>query len=298
MDRRKFLRTTGIAVGGTTVLAGCTSETGDDSPPPRKSNIFQSISFTGDGIRAETEPQNEQWVMSRRRLPRVTPIGDSPQTQNSSSSSGPTGTASPASTPSVMDVSQSVRDLLSQLSPVGVAAAKGRGSTGRGTGTSFSSAPKTTKGRGWYLGGGYAAGWYASHDDEVDKFPVQTSELAAAYLGTDAEFQNNAPGPGPVAWDSQNSVPFDDRKRDASTLSLTVPVKNTRESDSDSEIITVSNPGWYRVGANIVSPDTVTDDNPQTAGYENLGWESVDLKLDIRSDGVGIVEQWKVSPRI
>ncbi len=273
MDRRRFVLTTGVAVGSTTALAGCTSS--PDDPPPRKSNVIESVSVEDQSLRVQLEPTREQWVMSRRNLSGAgsdqtsdNPTGESMvSTHDEDLSSGSTSVLSASG--------RAMRRLLGQLSPVGVVAAKGRGATGRTSSGGFRSAPKTTKGRAMLFGGAYVGPWYTDHQDEVSKYPVTATSLGAAYLGDDETFQESAPGPGPMSWDTSTQP-----VGDPSAAELTVPV---------------AEPGWYRLSAKIEATDRVAGptDDPQ------FGWESVDARVEQTPDNtVEVAERWKVSPRI
>jgi len=244
IDRRTLLRTSGfVATGGLTAIAGCIG--GNNEPPPRKSNVIDNVELAADGTTLRIDPyaESNRWVMSRRDL------------------------AVDASTQSGTQASLSV---LSKLSPVGTArAAKGRGATGRGSG-GYSSAPRTDNGRAHFWGGSYTHGWYDDHDDEVSQYPVDIATLGIAYLGSNARFEEQDPGPGPVAWDQTYDSPTNEE--------IETSVEDLQ-------------PGWYRIGANIVvaeGPDEGTD----------LGWECIDLRVEQTVDGKEITERWKVSPRI
>lgn len=253
MDRRTLLKTSGIvATGGLTALAGCSG--GDNEPPPRKSNVIDRIQLADDGTALIIDPVTDEnkWVRSRRDID----IEASDRTKGKERS---------------IDASAD-RSLLADLSPIGVArAAKGRGATGRGSG-GFSSAPKTSRGRARFWGGGYTNRWYNDHDDEVDRYPVDIATLGVAYIGSNAVFEEQDPGPGPVNWDVTYDAPTDS--------DIETPFQNLR-------------PGWYRVGANIVTPD-----GGRTDARTDLGWECVDLRIEDNNGGKEITERWKVSPRI
>lgn len=272
MDRRQFVLTTGVVVGSTTALAGCTDST--DDPPPRKSNVIESVTVNNQSLQVQLEPTSEQWVMSRRDL-----SGGSDEATGKLTDSSPISPTDEDFSPSVRSTlsesSQSIRGLLGQLSPVGVVAAKGRGATGRTSSGGFSSAPKTSKGRARLFGGAYVGPWYNTHKEQVDKYPVVATTLGASYLGDDETFQESAPGPGPVSWDTSTQPP-----EEPESAALTMPV---------------TEPGWYRLSARIEATDRVVgpDDDPQ------FGWESIDARVDQTTDDtIEIAEKWKVSPRI
>ena len=104
----------------------------------------------------------------------------------------------------------------------------------------------------------------------MSQYPVDIDTLGVAYLGSDARFEEQDPGPGPVNWDDTYNAPTDE---------------GIETSIQDLQ------PGWYRVGANVIlaeGPDVGTD----------LGWECLDLRVQATADGKEITERWKVSPRI
>lgn len=251
INRRTLLRRSSIvATGGVTAIAGCTGS--NNEPPPRKSNVIDTIELSADGTTLEIDPSadSDRWVQSRRNLEADASTRSGNQTGNNGS--------------------EASLSALSNLSPVGtVQAAKGRGATGRGSG-GYSSAPRTANGRAWFWGGSYTNRWYDDHDDEVSKYPVDIATLGVAYIGSNARFEEQDPGPGPINWDDSYDAPTD--------AEIETSIRNLQ-------------PGWYRVGANIVvadGPDEGVD----------LGWECVDLRVEQTVDGKEITERWKVSPRI
>jgi hypothetical protein len=256
MERRNFVKTGGIiAVSGLTALAGC-SGADDNAPPPRKSNVIDDVSLgqNGSTLTIDPVPQEDQWVQSRRDLYE----GENTTTDKNTTSE---------------DTSNESASL-SGLSPIGVAsAAKGRGATGRGAG-GFSSAPRTSNGRAWFFGGAYANSWYNDHDDEVEKYPTRVAQLGIAYIGSDEEFEEQDPGPGPVSWDETYDNPDPD-------TSIETDVADLQD-------------GWYRVGANIV----VDNRGSGNEGTTDLGWECIDIRVEDNGSGKEITERWKVSPRI
>jgi hypothetical protein len=233
MRRRQFIVGTGLAAAS--ALAGCTG--GDQSPPPRKSNVIETVDVSDGALSIDVD--GDTWVVSRY----------------DSTDDGQQALADP--------------DSVGALSPVGAASAKGkgggggRGATGRGTG-GYSSAPRTHHGRAWYHGGDYADDWYENHGDEVQKYGVVVAALGVAYLGSDAQFQSDKPGPGRVPWDETFSNP------------------------SDAETYSIDRQGWYRVGAHIRGEDVNHD----------FRWEAVDVEVDRSGSSYEIAEKWKVSPRI
>lgn len=251
ISRRTLLTMGGVvATGGLTTLAGCAESSTE--PPPRKSNVIDEIELSTEGSRLLIDPygDSDRWVKSRRDLAVETSSESGDQTET---------------TESIVTSSA-----LASLSPVGTArAAKGRGATGRGSG-GYSSAPRTANGRAWFWGGSYANGWYDDHNDEVTRYPVNIATLGVAYIGSNARFEEQDPGPGPINWDDTYSSPSDDE---------------IETSAGDLR------PGWYRIGANIIvaeGPDDGTD----------LGWECIDIRVEQTADGKNITERWKVSPRI
>ncbi|MFC4451599.1 hypothetical protein [Halorussus aquaticus] len=175
MRRREFIAGTGIVAAS--ALAGCT---GSKSPPPRKSNVFETIETKGGKLRVALE--DNTWVKSRY------------------DGGGQNALADP--------------DDVGGLSPVGGARAKGkgggggRGATGRATG-GYTSAPKTGHGRAWWHGGDYADDWYEDHRDDVSKYGVGVATIGVAYLGSSAAMKDDKPGAGPVPWDCRVDNPDD-----------------------------------------------------------------------------------------
>ena len=275
IERRTLLTTSGIvATGGLAALAGCTGNSTE--PPPRKSNVIDGIELTADGSTLRIDPyaESECWVQSRRDLAvnAVSGSGDQRDAAESVAILSALAVETSSESGDQTETTESIvtSSALASLSPVGTArAAKGRGATGRGSG-GYSSAPRTENGRAWFWGGSYASGWYNDHDDEVTQYPVDIDTLGVAYLGSDARFEEQDPGPGPVNWDDTYNAPTDE---------------GIETSIQDLQ------PGWYRVGANIIlaeGPDAGTD----------LGWECLDLRVEETADGKEITERWKVSPRI
>ncbi|WP_128478729.1 hypothetical protein [Halorussus pelagicus] len=175
MRRREFIAGTGLVAAS--AIAGCT---GNKSPPPRKSNVFQSIEARNGKLQVDIE--DNTWVMSRLDDDDLNDLADPGQ--------------------------------VGGLNPVGSASAKGRGggggrgATGRATG-GYGSAPKTGHGRAWWHGGAYANTWYDDHDDDVTKYGVGVAALGVAFLGNDFEVEDDAPGAGPVPWDCRVTDPND-----------------------------------------------------------------------------------------
>lgn len=243
MRRREFIAGTGLVAAS--ALAGCT---GSEFPPPRKSNVFESIEAHDGKIQVALE--DSTWVMSRYDDGNQNALADPDEV------GGLNGLADLGS--------------VGALSPVGSARAKGkggaggRGATGRANG-GYGSAPKTGHGRAWWHGGAYADDWYDDHDDDVTRYGVGVAALGVAYLGSDFEMEDDAPGAGPVPWDCQVSDP------------------------NGTETCAVQRDGWYRVGAEL-----------EGRNGHDFEWECVDLKVDdqLTGDGYDVEKQWKVSPRI
>jgi len=251
INRRTLLTTSGIIATGG--LTTLAGCTGNSAePPPRKSNVIDEVELSADGSALRVDPYGESDCWVQSRRDL--------DVDASSESGDQTDAAESIAIPSALAV----------LSPVGTArAAKGRGATGRGSG-GYSSAPRTANGRAWFWGGSYASGWYNDHDDEVVQYSVDIATLGVAYIGSNTRFEEQDPGPGPINWDDTYDSPTD---------------KEIETSVQDLQ------PGWYRVGANIVvaeGPDEGTD----------LGWECLDLRVQQTADGKEITERWKVSPRI
>ncbi|PSQ19383.1 hypothetical protein BRD00_01795 [Halobacteriales archaeon QS_8_69_26] len=229
MDRRQFLTRGGVTVGAMTGLAGCFGLFGGgrNGPPPRQSQVFEVTEVRNGQLVVPLE--DETWVKSRADVQ---------------------GRVEPASAG------------LADLSPIGVASAAKGG--GRGTG-GYSSAPKGRYGhRGLLYARDDDDDWYEDHQDEIRTFGVVVAALGIAYMGSDAQFENNPPGPGPVDWDRTVSNPGG---------RVTHPV--------DSE-------GWYRVGAQLEGESV----------DHSFGWECIDMEVDRAAGGMEKDEQWKISPRI
>jgi hypothetical protein len=240
MDRRDYLRACGIAAAGSTgIAAGCLGfGGGSSSAPPRKSQVIEAVAVDENAL--VVEPHSEKWVMSGRDI-------------------------------SLQNVEFSATSALGSLSPVGSARA-GKGG-GRGGGRSASSAPRTSRGRYWYGADDDDDDWYENNGDKVKQVPVVLGAVGVAYIGTNSDFQEQAPGPGPLDWDEQID-------------NVSGAVQST--------ILASQGAGWYRVGSNVnVDPSSV-------ASGENLdlGWECLDLRVQNVGAGLSITERWKVSPEI
>jgi hypothetical protein len=219
----------GLATLG--ALAGCL---GGSPNPPRQSEVFNELSVSSGTL----------------RIPLV-------------------------STPTVesrADVEASLGDLdadASSLSIVGSARAakgsgRGSGATGRGSG-GYSSAPHGRHGRAIYHGHDDDDDWREEHRDEIERYQATHQKVGLAYLGSDAQYSDDPPEPGPVDWDETWTSP----KKDTLTF------ENLQQ-------------GWYRVGSKLVAKQ----------GSHEFGWEAVDFEVDRESSSYDIENPWKVSPRL
>ncbi|SFR67702.1 hypothetical protein [Halogeometricum limi] len=235
MRRRRLLQLSGVAV--TAAVAGCL---GNNPPPPRRSNAISDVALGDQSESLTVNVADDPWVMSRY----------------DADTSG--SLAEPSS-------------VLAALSPVGLASAQkgggrgGSGATGRGTG-GYTTAPRTGHGYAVYHGGDDDDEWYENHRDEVQRYGAAAGALGFAYLGSNAAFTDDPPGPGPVPWDEKRTEP------------------------SDTETFDLSRPGWYRVATKLDGENVNHD----------FGWAAVDVRVDSQfgQDSYDIEEEWKVSPRI
>lgn len=255
MKRRTFLRTGAAAVAASTALAGCT---GDNSPPPRKSDVFKDVAAQDGQIAVEFD--HDIVVETRADV------------------DGSAALVNPLS-------------LLGGLSPIGVAAAKGRGATGRGAG-GYSSAPKTGHGHAKWHGGAYAGGWRDDHDDEIQMHNATVALAGAAYLGTNESYEENPPGAGPVEWDEtwSNPSPTDDTTGNKTSANETDDGSTAvPETFEGTEInYDATKVGWHRIGTKLTTPD----------GDHVFGWEAVDFRVVETTDGYSVEKTWKISPRL
>lgn len=266
MNRRRFLRITGgglaIATGS---LAGCLGS--DQAPPPRKATVFEDVSI-----------DEETMELSLLSKPKVESDVDNVD-----------GAA-----------------IVGALLPIGTARAGSRsssgsgvsGATGRGTG-GYSSAPKDSR-HGWAIYGGYTDDdWREEHEDELEMYRATVATLGIAYLGSNVEYQQDPPGPGPVPWDKEwtDLEPGETVEVDLAAVSPDArygsdsSTGSGNETDADAE----SNPdssvseGWYRVGTHLESPD----------GDIDFDWQAVDFQLDRSSTAeLTVDEAWHVRPRL
>lgn len=237
MDRRTFVRG-GVGLAAGTGLAGCLG-LGSEAPPPRKAKVFDDVTVSGSTLQVKLLAQPE--VESR--------------------ATG--GSSDPAETTAV-----------ESLVPVGVArAAKGgRGATGRGSG-GYSSAPKGRHGWAVWHGGDYEDEWREEHDDELRMYPANVALLGAAWLGTTARYEDEAPGPGEEPLDRRWSDPEEGTTKRVDLRELS-PTSTLRE-------------GWYRLEVDLESRD----------GDVDFGKQSADVKVD--DEGNGQIEKaWHVKPRV
>lgn len=219
-------------------MAGCLFG-GNNSPPPRRSEVFDDVALEGSQLQIQLHSDVE--VESRRENQGALDAGDA----------------------------------AANVAPVGAArAAKGAG--GRGTG-GYSSAPKHPR-HGWAIwhGGDYADDWREDHRDEIQMYDATVATLAVAYLGTDSDYENDAPGPGPgeVSWGKTWEDP-DNGASASADIAAVSPGDTPRE-------------GWYRVGTELVSRD----------GSVDFGWQAVDFEVDQQSGGWAIEKAWYVKPRV
>jgi hypothetical protein len=159
------------------------------------------------------------------------------------------------------------------LLPVGRArAAKGAGSRGAG---GYSSAPSHWRHRGWAIwhGGAYTDDWRDEHDDEIEEVQASVATLGVAYLGSDNDYENDTPGPGPVDWDRTWDDPSNGGEMTVDIGALS-PGSGPRE-------------GWYRIGTQFES----------SSGTIEPEWQAVDFEVD--NDGRWLVDKaWYVAPRV
>lgn len=235
MQRRELLAKGALTVGAATGLAGCFGLFGGgNNPPPRQSHVFEPLRIQGEELVIEFE--DELWLRSR---------ADVGSGRLRAAQAGLLAGVDP-----------------DEVSPVGLASAA-KGASGRGTG-GYITAPKDRHGRARLYGDDDDDEWYENHSDDIRRFSVVPVALAIAYLGSDAQFEDNPPAPGEVPWD------------------------RTAGNPGDQMSVGLSQPGWYRVAAELEAA---------SANY-NFGWESIDLEVDREANGFELDEQWKVSPRI
>lgn len=239
MDRRRFLVTSGLTLAGTASVSGCLGLFGGQTPPPRKSSVIADVTATDNGIVMKLPDQ--PWIQSRADV----------------------GNSDALAPPDA--------DALASLSPVGVAAAaKGGpvGATGRGSG-GYRTAPRTHYGYAkWHGDDDDYDGWRENHADDVQKYDAAIAAIGIAYLGTNAQYSDDAPGPGkpPGGWDETKS------SIDGSNVTYQTDLRD----------------GWYRSGAHL-----------QAAGADHdFGWEAIDYKVEQASSDPTVDRVWKVSPRL
>jgi hypothetical protein len=235
MDRRSFLRgSIGIATG--LGLAGCL---GGSSPPPRRAQVFSDVELQGTTMQIDLSSQPQ--VESR--------IED---VQDAALSMGGAGVAG-------------------SLSPIGVArAAKGAGNRGAG---GYASAPRGRHGWAVWHGGAYSDDWRDNHRDDLRMYAASVAVLGVAYLGTDNEYENDPPGPGPQPWDKKWQNPNDGAAKQVDIGAIS-PGSGPQE-------------GWYRVGTKLVAKNENAD----------FGFQGADFEID--NEGNWIVDKaWHVKPRV
>jgi hypothetical protein len=222
-----------VATAATLGLAGCS---GNNAPPPRKARVFDDVSLNGKTmqVRIMSDP-----VVESRQEEVEGKIGDG---------------GVPAS-----------------LLPVGVArAAKGAGKRGAG---GFSSAPKGRHGWAVWHGGAYEDDWREDHRDELRMYDATIVTMGIAYLGSDNDYENNPPGPGPVDWDKTWNNP-DEGTTVSAAIDEVSPGGRPRE-------------GWYRVGTEL----------EQANGNTDFGWQGADFEID--NEGNWLIDKaWHVKPRV
>jgi len=140
----------------------------------------------------------------------------------------------------------------------------GSGATGRGSG-GYRSAPHGRHGRALYHGDDDDDEWREDHRDEIEEYRATHQRVGVASLGSDSQYSDDPPEPGPVDWDETWSEP-------------------------ESETLTYGDvqPGWYRVGSQLQAEN----------GSHDFGWESVDFQVAESESGYEIENPWKVSPRL
>lgn len=240
MNRRTFVTVAGGITSG--ALAGCLGRGEESGPPPREATIFDDISISGETmeIALETTPQVESRIDDDLVVGAIVPIGTA-RTGSRSGSSSSSGSRSGS-----------------------------RGATGRGTG-GYDDAP--TNGHGWAIYGGYAGSrWRDDHDDEIETYPASIATLGVAYLGSNAAYRSDSPGPEPVPWDETWTDP---------------PLGTTLEVDlADVSGGSNASAGWYRVGTHLES----------TNGNVDFDWQATDFKLERGGDGLTVDETWVLAP--
>lgn len=161
-----------------------------------------------------------------------------------------------------------VTNALGALLPVGGARAqKGGGGGSRNA----AAASRTSRGRLWFGADDDDDDWYENNQDKIKKVPVVLGAVGVAYIGTDIEEQD--PGPGPLDWDEQFDNP---------------------DGTVASALLGAEGAGWYRVGSEVsADPESVA-----SGEGVDLGWESLDLRVQNVGNGPSITERWKVSPTI
>lgn len=250
MNRRTFLRAT-VGLGATGMLAGC-SDSGNNGPPPRKSEVVKQVAVVDDALTVQLE--DSALVQSRADV-----------TADQQTSDGNTTNSQSVA---VSDTADAVVGAVGSLSPIGVAAGKGRG-TGKGGRGAAAGTATGRNGRAKWAGGTYAV-WYDDHEDEVEEYDAKVVGVGIAFLAALSSGESSLPGPGPVPWDQTWTAENGDFEGE----SITYDFQRT---------------GWYRVGTHLVAEN----------GDHDFGWEAVDFRVTENDNGEYVVKnQWKVSPRL
>lgn len=214
MNRRNFIRKTGIAATiSVGLLAGCTGA-GDGEAPPRESEVFSEVNVQENTI--EVSLEDVPTVQSRASI---------------DSSGGSSGNGN-----SNNDTQSRIASALSTVSPVGVAsAAKGRGGRGASAGAGVRSTGGAVgrNGRAKYGGGtgGTYVMWWNNHEDDVEEYETRVKKVGKAKIAEPDVAEEDLPGPGTPddGWDEEVGSP-------EATASFTA-----------------DGPGWYRIGSHLVS---------------------------------------------
>ncbi|WP_018258539.1 hypothetical protein [Halomicrobium katesii] len=228
MRRRSFVRASVFGLAGVGSLAGCSGST---STPPRESDVFDELRVSSGTLEV---PLVEEPVVESRA-----------------------------------DVEASLDIAASGLSIVGTArgqkgGGRGGGATGRGTG-GYVTAPHGHHGRAIYHGDDDDDEWRDDHRDEIEQYQAAHQRVGLAYLGSDDQYSDDPPGPGPVDWDETWSDPG----------KQTLTYENVR-------------PGWFRAGSKLEAE----------RGTHDFGWEAIDFEVTEEGGGYQIENPWKVSPRL
>ncbi|PSQ45837.1 hypothetical protein BRD17_00515 [Halobacteriales archaeon SW_7_68_16] len=238
MDRRTFIAR-GVGVTGTIGLAGCLGlglfGGGSSSPPPRRSTVF-----------GEIEAEDERVVV---------PLVDGPTVH----SRAEVGAANVDGGP------------VGSLAPIGVARGQkggrgggsSRGASGRGSRSSYRSAPKR-RGRAVYGARDDDDDWREDHEGEIRQYDAGVEAVGLGRLAGLRADEATLPGPG---------------RPDEFLAMADDPGGRASFGPTD--------PGWYRVAGHLVHP----------SGHD-FGWTAIDFELE-RDDGkFDVGSPWKVSPSV